>query len=88
MRGSVEQREVAAWMNDEITDRSRSHKPDNRDGVQTLTSRHMLIILTMIALVCVGGYFLLLKLIDVSRQEDCVLAGRRNCAAIAVPLGR
>ena len=39
MRGSVEQREAAAWMNDEIANRSRSHKPDNKDGEQPLSSR-------------------------------------------------
>ena len=75
-------------MNDEITNRSQSDKPDNKDGGQTLSSRDILVILTIIALVCVGGYFLLMKLIDVSRQEDCVLAGRRNCAAIEAPLRR
>jgi hypothetical protein len=47
-----------------------------------------LVILATIALVCVGGYFLLMKLIDVSRQEDCSLAGRRNCAAVEVPSDR
>jgi hypothetical protein len=41
-----------------------------------------------VAVVCVGGYFLLMKLIDVSRQEDCLLAGRRNCAPIEVPSRR
>jgi len=75
-------------MNDEITNRSQSDKPDNKDGGQTLSSRDILVILTIIALVCVGGYFLLMKLIDVSRQEDCLLAGRRNCAAIEAPLRR
>jgi len=75
-------------MNDEITNRSQSDKPDNKDGGQTLSSRDILVILTIIALVCVGGYFLLMKLIDVSRQEDCVLAGRRNCAPIEVPSNR
>ena len=75
-------------MKDEIVNRSQSDKPDNKDGEQTLSSREILVILTIIALVCVGGYFLLMKLIDVSRQEDCVLANRRNCAGIEVPVGR
>jgi hypothetical protein len=48
----------------------------------------VLVILATIGLVCVGGYFLLMKLIDVSRQEDCLLAARRNCAPIEVPSGR
>jgi hypothetical protein len=29
-----------------------------------------------------------MKLIDISREEDCLLGGRRNCAAITVPNGR
>ena len=75
-------------MPDEITNRSRSGEPDNNDGEQTLSPLAILVILVTIALVCVGGYFLLMKLIDVSRQEDCFLAGRRNCAAIEVPSRR
>jgi hypothetical protein len=44
---------------------------------------------TVLAVACVGGYFFLMKLIDISRQEDCMLAGRRNCAApITMPPDR
>jgi hypothetical protein len=75
-------------MNDEITSRSRSAKPPNGGEEETLSPLAVLIILATIGLVCVGGYFLLMKLIDVSRQEDCLLAARRNCAAIEVPPGR
>jgi hypothetical protein len=43
----------------------------------------------VLAVACVGGYFFLMKLIDISRQEDCMLAGRRNCAApITMPSDR
>jgi hypothetical protein len=75
-------------MPDEITNRSRSGKPRNGDGGRTLSPRDILVILTTIALACVGGYFVLIKLVDVSRQEDCLLAGRRNCAPIEVPSSR
>jgi hypothetical protein len=75
-------------MPDEVTDRSRSAKPRNGGGGQTLSPRDIVVILTIIALVCVGGYFLLMKLIDVSRQDDCLLAGGRNCASIEVPPSR
>jgi hypothetical protein len=75
-------------MNDETANRSRSGKPRNGGGGQTLSPRDILVILTIIALVCVGGYFLLMKLIDVSQQEDCLLAGRRNCAPIEGPSRR
>jgi len=75
-------------MNDETASRSRSGKPRNGGGEQTLSPLAILVILTVIALACVGGYFLLMKLIDVSRQEDCLLGGRRNCAPIEVPSSR
>ena len=75
-------------MNDEGADRSQSSKARNEDGEQTLSPLAIFVVLTIIVLVCVGGYFLLLKLIDVSRQEDCFLAGRRDCAAIEVPSNR
>jgi hypothetical protein len=75
-------------MNDEIGSRSRSAKPRHGTGEQTLSPLAILVILGTIALACVGGYFLLMKLVDVSRQEDCLLAGRRNCAAVEVPSSR
>jgi hypothetical protein len=75
-------------MNDETGNRSRAGKPGNADSEQTLSTRDILVILAIVALVCVGGYFLLMKLIDVSREEDCLLAGRRNCARIEIPSSR
>jgi hypothetical protein len=72
-------------MNDETGNRSRSGKPQNGGGGQTLSPLAIFVVLALIALACVGGYFLLMKLIDVSRQDDCLLAGRRNCGAIQVP---
>jgi hypothetical protein len=75
-------------MNDEIDSRSRLPKPRNGAGEQPLSPPAILVILVTIGLVCVGGYFLLMKLIDVSRQDDCLLGGRRNCAPIEVPSSR
>jgi len=75
-------------MNDGPGDRSGPNKPPNSGDDQTLSPRAVFVVLALIALACVGGYFLLMKLIDVSRQEDCLLAGRRNCAPIEVPSNR
>jgi hypothetical protein len=75
-------------MPDDINNRSGSGKQDDNDGEQTLSPIAILVILITIALVCIGGYFLLMKLADVSREEDCLLAGRRNCAPIEVPSRR
>lgn len=74
-------------MDDEIGNRSLG-KPRSGGGEQTLSPLAIFVVLTLVALACVGGYFLLMKLIDVSRQEDCILAGRRNCAPIEVPSKR
>jgi len=70
-------------MNDETGNRIQSGKPADNGGEQPLSGREILIVLAIIALVCAVGYFLLLKLIDVSRQDDCILAHRRNCATEA-----
>jgi hypothetical protein len=67
-------------MNDEDGNGLPSGKPADGDGGQTLSGREILIVLALVALAVVGGYFFLMKMIDVSRQDDCVLAQRRNCA--------
>jgi hypothetical protein len=63
-------------MNDDTGNRTRSGEPES----ETLSGPAILATLAVLALVLVGGYFFLLKMIDVSRQDDCVLAQRRNCA--------
>ena len=40
------------------------------------------IILVAVAAALVFGYLFLSKLIDISRQEDCMLAHNKTCAAI------
>lgn len=74
-------------MNDKNDIRSRSGKPRNSGrGDPTPSDVAVLAFFIIVAIACVGGYFLLMKLIDISRQEDCMLSGRRNCVApIAVP---
>jgi hypothetical protein len=67
-------------MDDKTGNRFQSGDPGDNNGEQTLSGREILTILAIIALVCVGGYFLLMKLIAVSQQEDCFLAQRKNCA--------
>jgi type VI protein secretion system component VasF len=43
------------------------------------------IILVALAAALVLGYLFLSKLIDISRQEDCMLAHNKKCAAIELP---
>jgi hypothetical protein len=35
-----------------------------------------------------AAIFLLMKLVEISRQEDCFLGGGRNCARLQVPSNR
>jgi hypothetical protein len=41
----------------------------------------LVIFVAMLAVALVLGYLLLNKMVDMSRQEDCALAHRTNCAA-------
>ncbi len=45
-------------------------------------------LLGALALALVGGYFFLMKLIDMGRTEDCLMSGRRDCAQIDMPVRR
>ena len=38
-----------------------------------------------LAAALVLGYLFLNKMVDISREEDCALAHRKNCAAINLP---
>ncbi len=79
-------------MADESNKPGSSGQPDGGEDGQnderSLSSAGVAIVLTIVVLVCIGGYFLVMKLIDVSRQEECLMAGRRNCFPAEVPSGR
>jgi hypothetical protein len=67
-------------MGNDVEKQSRSDRlRDEGNGGQTPSGREILFVMTLIALAVVGGYFFLMKLIDVSQQDDCFLAQRRNC---------
>jgi hypothetical protein len=44
--------------------------------------------LIVVLLLVIAGYFLMTALRHESNLEDCLLAGRRNCAPIEVPARR
>jgi hypothetical protein len=77
-------------MNEKDNFRSRSGPPRHHGRGETAPSAFAIsAFFVILAVACVGGYFLLIKLIDISRQEDCMLSSRRNCAPpIAVPSDR
>lgn len=41
--------------------------------------------MALLALALVLGYLFLNKLVQISQEEDCGLAHRRNCAAVESP---
>ncbi|HZP79401.1 MAG TPA: hypothetical protein VFB45_24925 [Pseudolabrys sp.] len=47
-----------------------------------MSDRAVAFYLVLVAVVCVGGYFFLMKLIHMSQEEDCILGGRPDCASI------
>jgi hypothetical protein len=64
---------------------SRGGKGSGEQGPPTSA---VAIVLTLIAAASIAGYFLLMKLIDVSREDDCLLAHRRDCASVEVPINQ
>jgi hypothetical protein len=59
----------------------RSHERE----APPVSTAMLAIILVAVAAALVLGYLFLSKLIDISRQEDCMLAHNKNCAAIELP---
>jgi len=59
----------------------RDDDPDGRGP----SGIYVLLCLSGAALALVGGYFLVMKLIEMSRLEDCLLMGRHNCMVIELP---
>ncbi len=73
------------------------HKPganDNRPAkpphaeTGALTDRAVAAIFLGLAVLLVLGYLFVSKLMDISKEEDCMLANRRDCAAPDMELKR
>ncbi len=58
--------------------------PDHSDdrNLRPLSDAARAIFIAALATALVLGYLFLNKLVDISRQEDCMLSRSRNCAAI------
>jgi hypothetical protein len=61
---------------------------DDHGDDQGLSGIYIFMCLIGVALALIGGYLLVMKLIDESRLEDCLLVGRKNCMPIELPLKR
>jgi hypothetical protein len=70
--------------NEPRADRS---KPRDSNSPSHIPGRVVALIFVMLAVALVLGYLLVNKLADISRNEDCILAHRKNCAAIEPPSG-
>jgi hypothetical protein len=62
--------------------------PHRSYDTRPIPDRLLAIFLAALVLALVLGYLFLNKLVDISSQEDCVLAHRRNCAASELPSDR
>jgi hypothetical protein len=63
-------------------------EPSNRGNAREarpVSDAMLAIIVVALAAALVLGYLFLNKLVDISRQGDCMLAHNKNCAAIALP---
>jgi hypothetical protein len=58
-------------------------KRDDHSG--PVSDRGLVIFMALLALALVLGYLFLNKLIQISQEEDCGLAHRRNCGAVESP---
>jgi hypothetical protein len=60
--------------------------PERRDhGPPPVSDAVLVLFLVGLAAALVLGYLFLNKMIDISQQEDCMLAHRKDCAAIELP---
>ena len=53
--------------------------------VEPLSTGTLIKIALLVIFLVVGGVWLMNKLRDIGRLEDCAMQGRRNCVTIQVP---
>jgi hypothetical protein len=70
--------------NDQRDGKTPSEKPQplvEDRSAPPISDRGLALAVAALAVALVLGYLLLSKMIDISHQEDCALARRKNCAA-------
>ena len=76
-------------MKDENGPPAPSVEPPHRGyDFQPIPDRLLGIFLAVLVVALVVGYLFVNKLAEISTEEDCALAHRKNCAAVDVPSGR
>ena len=63
----------------------QSERPDDHRDVEDERSRTNLILLAVAVVVVVAGVWLVNKMVDMRRMQECAESGRHNCAPIEVP---
>jgi hypothetical protein len=66
---------------------ARSGDAAGRDHARPVSDPVLAIFVAALAAVLVLGYLFLNKLVDISREEDCMLSRSRNCAPIELRSG-
>jgi hypothetical protein len=75
--------------NDEGGASAPSGKPSNRSyDERPIPDALLAIFLAVLATALVLGYLFLNKMVEISRQEDCILGHRGNCTATVSPSTR
>jgi hypothetical protein len=73
-------------MKDENGRSKPSGEPQNRNyDSRPIPDAMLAMFLAGLVVALVLGYLFLNKLVDISSEEDCALAHRRNCAATEAP---
>ena len=67
---------------------SKRSRPGNDEGSLPVSDTMLVIFFAALATALVLGYLFLNKLVDISRQEDCMLSRSRGCAAVELPTKR
>jgi hypothetical protein len=76
-------------MKEESGPSAPSGEPSHRGyDSRPIPDRLLAIFLAALVLALMLGYLFLNKLVDISVQEDCALAHRKNCAASETPSDR
>ena len=63
---------------------SEPSKPAGGEGLRPVSDAALAIFLAALTIALVLGYLFLNKLVDISRQEDCMLSRSKNCAATEI----
>lgn len=79
-------RATLAAMNDARENPPQPDAGESYDGAPSGTA--IAVLLGALAVALVGGYFFVMKLIDMGRTEDCLMSGRHDCVEIDMPVRR